>query len=263
MNKDGHRQRLRESYLENGILGMSDHVALELLLTYAIPRGDIKPAARELMRAFGCLENVFLASPLELQKIPGIGPAAACFLHLIFEINQRMLLQHFSGKAGKAILTNPQDACRYALISSLPDHYETLRLICLDARYAVLNSIVVTVGTLTDVSVDTRRVLEIALLNRAHSVILIHNHPSRNAKPSPEDTETFGRFYAAAQKLGVGVLDQLIVSDNCVYSHQNDLVYRFDSPFGCEALTLDTYLDSIDSRRNRQREPERLPQFNG
>ena len=232
---------------------MSDHVVLELLLTYAIPRCDVKPVARELMRAFGSLENVFLASPTELQKVQGIGTAAACFLHLMFEINQRMLLQHFSGKSNKALLTNPQDACRFAMIHALPDHYETLRLICLGCNYAVLNCAVVSVGTLTDVPLDTRRVLEIALLNRAHSVILAHNHPSQNAMPSPSDTEAFLRFHVAAEKLGIGVLDQLIVSGNCVYSHQNDLVYCFENPFDCKMLSLDAYLDTLGPRQQRTR----------
>ncbi|MCL2695892.1 MAG: hypothetical protein FWE69_06155 [Clostridiales bacterium] len=250
MNASGHRERLRESYLENGILGMADHVVLELLLTYAIPRSDVKPAARECMRAFGSLENVFLASPQELQRIKGIGPSAACFLHLIFEINQRVLLQRFSDKTGgKAILSNPQDACRYALYSSLSDHYETLRLICLDARYRVRHSTVVSVGSLTDVPLDTRRVLESALLSRAHAVILTHNHPSQNALPSPADTETFTQFYAAAEKLGFGVLDQLIISDNCVYSYQNDLVYCFSGPGECKALSPDMYLDLISKKK--------------
>ena len=231
---------------------MSDHVVLELLLTYAIPRRDVKPMARELIRAFGSLENVFLASPAELQKIEGIGIAASSFLHLIFEVNQRILLQHFSDKNTKAILTNPQDACRHALICSLSDHYETLRLFCLDVKYALLNSVEVSVGSLTEVPLDIRRTLEIALLNRAHSLILSHNHPSRSAAPSPADLRTFTEFHETAKKLGIEVLDQLIVSGNCVYSYQNDLVYRFDRPENCTAVTLDAYLDSLTSRQRRQ-----------
>lgn len=79
----GHRQRLRERFLQYGSVAIRDYEALELLLFYAIPRRDVQPIARELLRRFGTVQNALEAEPEELMKIPGLGKRAAELLHFV------------------------------------------------------------------------------------------------------------------------------------------------------------------------------------
>ncbi len=87
----GHRKRLRNRFLTEGLVSFADYEALELLLTYSVPRGDVKPAAKNLLARFGSLSAVMDAPADELTKVAGIGDITAAFITLIKEMNWRYM----------------------------------------------------------------------------------------------------------------------------------------------------------------------------
>ena len=97
----GHRQRLRERFLNGGLDGMEDHTVLELLLCYAIPRKDVNALAHELLRQFGSLSAVLDADQSALEQVPGMGENAAALLRLIPAMNRRYLIDR--ARSGKAV----------------------------------------------------------------------------------------------------------------------------------------------------------------
>ena len=204
----GHRSRLRENFIQNGIEGMADHQVLELLLTYALPRVDVNPLAHRLLSRFGSLEGVLSARPDQLRQVEGIGESAAVFLSLLGQVDRRVLLQRFAGHDKRPVLATPSALGRYMLALSLQDRYETLRLVCLNKKYELIYEGVISSGSLTEVLADPRPILETALIHKACFIALAHNHPSGDLTPSREDQAAAQRIEAAAEAVGIGVADQ-------------------------------------------------------
>ena len=193
----GHRSRLRENFIQNGIEGMADHQVLELLLTYALPRVDVNPLAHRLLSRFGSLEGVLSARPDQLRQVEGIGESAAVFLSLLGQVDRRVLLQRFAGHDKRPVLATPSALGRYMLALSLQDRYETLRLVCLNKKYELIYEGVISSGSLTEVLADPRPILETALIHKACFIALAHNHPSGDLTPSREDQAAAQRIEAA------------------------------------------------------------------
>ena len=160
---NGHRERLREAYRKQGMDGMADHVVLEMLLTYVIPRKDVNELAHRLLNTFGSLLSVLETDPKQLMLVDGVGDRTALYLHTLFDVHRRLNLASVDRTSGAARLVTPQEACRYALALGMGDRYETLRVICLDANMTVLHTEALQVGTLSRVSFEPRRVIEIAI----------------------------------------------------------------------------------------------------
>ena len=226
----GHRSRLRENFIQNGIEGMADHQVLELLLTYALPRVDVNPLAHRLLSRFGSLEGALSARPDQLRQVEGIGESAAVFLSLLGEVDRRVLLQRFAGHDKRPVLA-----------LSLQDRYETLRLVCLNKKYELIYEGVISSGSLTEVLADPRPILETALIHKACFIALAHNHPSGDLTPSREDQAAAQRIEAAAEAVGIGVADQFVLGRGAVYSLRTDRVLLFSAPDLVTDMTLGEY----------------------
>ncbi len=242
---EGHRERIREAYRKQGMNDMADHVVLELLLTYAIPRKDVNGIAHRLLNKFGSLTGVLEADPLRLADVDGVGEKAGLFLHLLYDLHRRLTLESASVLNGATRLENPEAACRYAIALGMGDRYETLRIICLDANMTVLHTETLQVGTLSHVSFEPRRVIETALLHKARFLILTHNHPSGILLPSADDIETSKMIEEIGSRLEIDVRDQLILSKNAAYSYQYDRVFLYSTPAVCNAMSLEEYNNTI------------------
>ena len=200
----GHRSRLRENFIQNGIEGMADHQVLELLLTYALPRVDVNPLAHRLLSRFGSLEGVLSARPDQLRQVEGIGESAAVFLSLLGQVDRRVLLQRLAGHDKRPVLATPS-------------------------------------GSLTEVLADPRPILETALIHKACFIALAHNHPSGDLTPSREDQAAAQRIEAAAEAVGIGVADQFVLGRGAVYSLRTDRVLLFSTPDLVTDMTLNEY----------------------
>jgi DNA repair protein RadC len=248
---EGHRERIRETYRKQGMNGMADHVVLEMLLMYAIPRKDVNELAHTLLNTFGSLTGVLEADPLRLTEIDGVGERTALFLHSLYDLHRRLTLESVDSASSAPRLENQESACRYAIALGMGDRYETLRIICLDSNMTVIHTEALQVGTLSHVSFEPRRVIETAMLHRARYLILTHNHPSGILIPSEDDIETAKMIAEIGAKLEIDVRDQLILSKNAAYSYQYDRVFLYSTQAVCNSMTLEEYNRTIYPAQNR------------
>lgn len=215
----GHRQRLRERFLKSGLGSFADYEAIELLLTLAIPRKDVKLAAKAAVERFGSLRGV-LDAPLEqLREIPGLGEVGPVALRIIREAANRYLQQKSQQEFSLANQEVLFDYCRSAL-GALP--YEVFKVIYLDGGYRILADETLEEGTLDRAAVYPRRVMDAAVRKGAAALLFVHNHPNGNVTPSEQDKTLTRALVLAATTLQIKVHDHLIVSKDAVFSFRKE-----------------------------------------
>ena len=217
----GHRQRLKERFLKDGLDHFEEHQVLELLLFYAIPQRDTNEIAHELIRKFGSLPKVLEATPEELAQVKYVGENATTLFRLISAVAR---YYQVSCAMQEQILSSI-DACgRYLLPFFYQLTNETVYLLCLDAKCKILDCRMLFEGSINTVEISVRKVVETALYRGATSVILAHNHVSGIALPSREDEDTTRAVYAALQTVNILLADHIIIADG-------DFVSMADSGF--------------------------------
>ncbi len=208
---DGHRARVKNRFKENGTVGMDDYQVLEMLLFYSIPRGDVNPLAHELINRFGSLSGVLDAPVSALTKVPGVGENTAILLHLMPQLQQRYLLSRTSSEN---MLSSAEAAGRYLMPRFHGERDEMVYLVCLDAKYKVLNCEKLFQGSVNTAGVSIRKVVECAIARNAVSVIIAHNHASGLAIPSQADIDTTRHIFTALKSVGINLIDHIVVTDD-------------------------------------------------
>lgn len=207
---DGHRERLRKRFREEGLDSFSEVQALELALFYAISRKDTNPIAHGLLDHFGSLAQVLEAPVEELCKVPGVGENTAVYLRMITELGRFYMV---SRTTQTKVLTTLEQCAEYMLPFFYGRRVETVFLLCLDAKCKVLCCKEVAKGSVNAAGISVRKVVETALGANATSVVLAHNHPSGVAVPSGEDVQTTRRIAAALAAVEVHLVDHVVVAD--------------------------------------------------
>ncbi|MBQ9168801.1 MAG: RadC family protein [Oscillospiraceae bacterium] len=208
---DGHRQRLKNRFMEEGLDNFEEVNVLEILLFYCIPRKDTNPIAHALLSQFGSLVNVLEATVEELVKVEGITENAAVFLKLSTAVNKYYMVKKV---AADTILDTTEKYGRYLVPKFQGKRNETVYLLCLDAKCKVICCREISEGSVNSAGVSIRKILEVALAANATTVILAHNHPSGLALPSGEDVATTKRVAEVLGKVEVQLFDHIIVSDD-------------------------------------------------
>lgn len=188
---------------------------MELLLTFAIPRRDVKPLSKALLERFGSFKAVLDASPSEMKVIPGAGKGTGVFLGALRSAVER----YMAGRARESdALTSPEAVAAYCRAALEGLKNEVFEVIHLNVRNRVLHMERLSEGTIDQTAVYPRRVVEGALGRHAAAVILVHNHPSGDPSPSAEDRAITRRIVAAARLVDVNVLDHVVVGDGRHFS---------------------------------------------
>ncbi len=217
----GHRDRLRKRFLEAGFGGLGKHEVVELLLTLAIPRSDVKPMAKVLLKQFGSLRGILDASFEELSEVQGIGSVTPAALKIV-RATATLYLQESAAKGD--CLAHHDDLVAFwrMRIGALPN--EVFQVGFLDSGRRLLNDGVETLqeGTVDRAAVYPRRVIESALNRKAAAIVIAHNHPSGNTTPSEQDKLTTRAIVLAATTVGIEVMDHLIVSVDSVFSFRKE-----------------------------------------
>lgn len=221
---EGHRQRLKKRFVEEGMDSFTQIQAIEMLLFYCIPRQDTNELAHRLLERFGSFSQILDADIEELQSVKGIGENAALFLKMIpaaarfYQVDKARL-------EGQPLLTT--DACgAYLLPYFLGRCNETVFLLCLDAKGKVICCRMVGEGGINSAGVPVRRIVEVSLSVKATSVVLAHNHPSGIALPSQEDISTTQRIATALEAVDVILADHLVIADDDFTSMVQSGYYR-------------------------------------
>ena len=211
----GHRQRLRERFLESGLAGFHDYEVIELLLTLATPQKDCKDAAKAALAKFKTLQGVLEASGYELCQIGGIGPKNSFGLKLIKAVSDRY-------REKKLIKKNPVNNSRelfdYLNHSIRDKTREYFKIIFLDSKNRVISTETHSKGTLTASSVYPREVVYSAIANKAAALIFAHNHPSGDPQPSPEDIAITRQLVYAGKVMGLAIHEHIIIGDSGYFS---------------------------------------------
>jgi DNA repair protein RadC len=214
-----HRKRLRERFKKTGADGLHDYELLELLLTYAIPRVDVKPTAKSLLKRFGGISGVLDASRAELEAAEGLGPASTTLVRLVKELFGVYLSARLLKRDA---LSSPDAVVDYASVKLAGLAHEAFMVVYLNVKNEVIADQIVHEGTVDHAVVYPRRIVEAALANHASSVILVHNHPSGHPEPSSEDKRLTRSIVEAVGTVEIRVLDHLIVGKGGHFSFKEN-----------------------------------------
>ena len=214
-----HRDRLKKKFASSGIDAFHNYEVLELLLSYAIPRKDIKPLSKLLLKQFGSLKGIMDAEVPELEEISGIGSHTSIFIKLIKDIAVLYLREHMAEKPQISCTTELLNYCKMAL-GGLKD--ERFNVIYLDAQNKVIEMETIQEGIVNQAVVYPRKVLENALKRKASAIILVHNHPSGNVKPSDADIRLTKLIQETAKVLEIIVHDHIIIGENRSFSFREE-----------------------------------------
>lgn len=212
----GHRARLRNRFLNEGLDTFADHEVLEYVLFYAMPRGNTNETAHRLLAHFGSLAAVMEADSADLASITGIGPQATALITLIPQLTRRYLKDRL--ERDRPCLKSSEAAMSFAVPLMTGRSDEVFYVISLDAACRVLNAALLAEGTVAEVRLHPRQVVETALRSRASSVLFIHNHPAGTARPSTDDLRLTETLVKTLQPLSIKVLDHIIVAGDQAYS---------------------------------------------
>ena len=208
---EGHRARMKERFIKEGLDNFAQHNVLELLLFYAIPQRDTNTLAHELINTFGSLAGVFEASVPDLCKVKGVGENTAVLLSLI---PQMCRVYNDQKNADGVILNGSEKAGGYLLSKYMGIKYELVTLILLDNKCRVLSFSKIAQGSVNSTEVNIRRMVEEIIKYNATAAIMAHNHPGGIAVPSREDIESTRMVIKTLRMINVTLRDHIIIADN-------------------------------------------------
>ena len=195
---------------------LTDGEVIELLLSFGTPRTDCKGPAREALKRLGSLPAVLDAPGHELEQIKGIGPKNRFALHFIQGVARRYLRQRIRGKR---YISSSKDVADYLIHAMRGLDHEVFMVVFLDAAHGIIDSEVLSEGTVNVNTVYPREVIKAALSHNASALIIAHNHPSGSQKPSRQDEHLTRTLFLACSFMQITLLDHLIIGASTdVYS---------------------------------------------
>ncbi|MGN1411138.1 MAG: RadC family protein [Oscillospiraceae bacterium] len=213
---DGHRERVRQKFLESQFNTFQEHEILEMLLFYSIPRKNTNEIAHVLIDKFGSLANVFDADINLLQEVDGISLNSAILLKMIPPLLKKYVNSEDINRMGKNIslksIDTILDFCPKQFIGNTT---ELLKAIYLDNSCNLISCVdICTIDSNSTIIINATKIIERAEKYNSNKVILVHNHPKGNLNPSQDDISSTNRLYKVFKELNLNLLDHIIVSGN-------------------------------------------------
>lgn len=214
----GHRKRLRARWETAGGKAFADYELLELLLTYVFARCDTKPIAKKLLDTFGSFKGVFDATPEQLAQVEGAGSGTGTFVSLVRAVMER----YFETEVRQSdLLNSPEAVLSYCRASLEGLQNEVFDVVYVSTKNRVIGKERLAEGTIDQAAVYPRRVVAGALAANAAGLVFVHNHPSGDPSPSPDDKRLTALLVQAAKTVGISVLDHLIIGNGRYYSFRD------------------------------------------
>ena len=212
----GHRERVKERFVKEGIKSFEDHEALEMLLYYAVPQRDTNELSHRLLNEFGSLAGVFDASVESLQSVSGVGKNTAVLIKLIPAMYSKYLESNIACE--KLTLESAEQSGGFFVSKLMPYSHEVLMAAFLDSKLSVRHTVVISEGTSTKTELSFRKIISTALNLNTPNIIIAHNHPSGVAAPSANDIEAVRQLSRMLSKLDLHLKDSIIVAGENYFS---------------------------------------------
>lgn len=207
----GHRDRLRARLMERGREALADYELIECLLMLGIPRVDTKPIAKELLREFGTIGRVLSAAPGELVRVKGLGQRGAAALKIAQATALALLAEPVKEQP---ILSSWQALLDYLRADMAWLAIERVRVLHLNGRNMLIRDEIVSEGSIDQAAVHVREVIKRALEIGASALVIVHNHPGGDPKPSRADIQLTRDIVEAGKRLNIAVHDHVIIGAN-------------------------------------------------
>ncbi len=218
----GHRKRMKERFNNHGIDNFNDINLLELLLFYAIPRGDTNPLAHDLLDTFGSLSAVMEAPMEELMKVKGVGENTATLIKLIPAVCRKHMI---SCAEPVTTFNSTRELGKYFVPRFMFMRDEELHIMCLDDMNRMINCRKLFNGVPNATEINIRKIVEVALNFNATKIVLAHNHPDGVALPSQSDRTITKKIESALMPMGIQLLDHIIVGGYDYVSLREDRLH--------------------------------------
>ncbi len=206
----GHRQRMRNLYLNEGIDNFNHHQALELLLFYAFPQRDTNPIAHKLIDQFGSISAVFDAPIVQLKRF-GLTDNTIALLKLIPDFSRIYNMDRTDYNSKRIEIS---ELCEYFRPKFIGRTNEVLYLLLMDGKYKELYCGIVSKGSINTTDVPITKIIENAVYYNAEYVAIAHNHPDGIALPSQADIKTTKTIYDTLKLMNKHLVDHIIVCDD-------------------------------------------------
>ncbi|MBI5238446.1 MAG: DNA repair protein RadC, partial [Deltaproteobacteria bacterium] len=214
-----HKRRLKDRFKKGALEGFHDYEILELLLTYALPKKDVRHQAKSLLKRFKGVRGVFDATVEELRSMDGVGENAVLLVKLVKDVTGAYLRERMMGSD---CVRCTKDVLDYLNLTLSGERVEKFLAIYLNARNEVLAVETLHEGTINQTAVYPRKAIEKAFKHNARSVIFVHNHPSGDATPSNVDKQLTRVLDRAALAVDLIVHDHLIIGKNKHFSARDN-----------------------------------------
>ena len=211
---EGHRQRLKNRFLDSGFDSFETHNILELLLFYSIPRKDTNEIAHELLKHFGTLRGVFEAEASELIRIKGITENSATLIKMIPAIAREYLSDKH---ANTKVFDTAEVVGEYLLDKFFGETKEIVYVMLLNNSFELISIVKLHEGNVNSTHLSPRQIIDLVVRYNAGMVIIAHNHPNGNAYPSMEDIQTTDQLIKALKPVEVPLIEHFVVANDKYY----------------------------------------------
>lgn len=211
--------RPREKLRRLGLWALGDNELLAIVLGHGQARVSALDLANALLGAVGGVHGLVRARQDELERVHGIGAARAAQVLAAVELGRRTLTR---AARDRVQITSARVVAELLLPLYGNRPVEQFGVVLLDTKRRVLRTTVLSIGTLDASIVHPREIFREATLAGAAALVLFHNHPSGDPKPSDDDVALTRRLAAAGVLMGIDVIDHIILADVRYYSFREE-----------------------------------------
>lgn len=216
---DGHRMRVREKISATGTASLPDHEVLEYILFAFVPRRNTNEIAHALTEKFGDFADVLNADEEALRSVPGMTENAALFLSVLPELFRRYAV---SSSRKRPVVSGRKAVREYIAKEMFGMSVEVAGLAALNVHDGLIRFERPAYGTGDGVALSARDAVEFALRTKAVSVVIAHNHPGGDPRPSQQDYDLTCEISRVLGSIGVRLADHIIYTDTDSFSFKDN-----------------------------------------
>ena len=217
----GHRKRMKEKFINTDPAAFSDYELIELLLFYAIPRRDVKPLAKELLSSFGSIGGLLGSDIDKIADIPGTNEGTCVLLKMLKELINRALAERV---VQKNVISSWAALLDYLKYNMSDLKIEQFRVLFLNKKNVLIADEIMAMGTIDQTPVYPREIVKKSIYHEAGAIILVHNHPGGDTRPSSADIDLTTEIVKACATINVTVHDHVIVGSSGHYSFKSNML---------------------------------------